>query len=110
MYHCFYFSAALGAGVAGAAGVLWLSITSWYSGKWVKMYSIHGVCSETISVAVLASFTYHSLINWPTYPISEVTDGIPRASSVQSSWSPPIVIPISSLDVPFSSPDGNGAF
>jgi hypothetical protein len=73
------------------------------------MYSSQGAYSYTISFPVPASLTYHSLINYPTYPISEVTEGIPNSPRVQSSWSPPIVIPINSLEVPFYSPYGKGA-
>ena len=49
------------------------------------MYSSQGAYSETMSFPVPASLTYHSLINYPTYPISDVTDGIPNSPSVQSS-------------------------
>lgn len=73
------------AAAGAASGVLWDAMISWYSGRWVKMYSSHGAYSETISLPVPASLTYHSLMNWPTYPISEVTDGIPNSPRVQSS-------------------------
>jgi len=49
------------------------------------MYSIHGLCSLTISFAVPAFLTLHSSINYPTYPISAVAEGIPNLSVVQSS-------------------------
>jgi len=49
------------------------------------MYSSQGAYSETMSFPVPASLTYHSLINYPTYPISDVTEGIPNSPSVQSS-------------------------
>jgi len=62
-----------------------------------------------MSFAVFSSFTLHSSINYPTKPTSAVTDGIPSSPRVQSSWSPPIAYPITSLLVPFIVPSGNGA-